>query len=45
MAELTDMQSACAVLYCRLWPAWFYHIFPHEFLHNMIFGRKKKGGY
>jgi hypothetical protein len=22
------MQSACAVLYCHLWPVWLYHIFP-----------------
>ena len=26
---------ACAILYCHLWPAWLYHIFPH----HVIFGK------
>ena len=25
--QLSSMQCACAVLYCRLWPAWLYNIF------------------
>ena len=25
--QLSGMQSACAILYCHLWPVWLYHIF------------------
>ena len=28
--------------YCRLWPAWFYHTYPHFLIHNTIFETKKK---
>jgi hypothetical protein len=34
------MQSACAVLYCHLWPIWLYHIFPHYLINDTIFGKK-----
>jgi hypothetical protein len=34
------MQSACAVLYCHLWPVWLYHIFPHYLINGTIFGKK-----
>jgi hypothetical protein len=37
---LSGMQSACAVLYCHLWPVWLYHIFPHYLISNTIFGEK-----
>jgi hypothetical protein len=36
------MQSACAVLYCHLWPVWLYHIFStlshkrHDFREKVI---------
>ena len=35
------MQSACAILYFRLWPVSFDHIFSHYLLKGKIFG---KGG-
>jgi hypothetical protein len=31
------MQSACAVLYCHLWPVWLYHIFLHYLINGTIF--------
>jgi hypothetical protein len=34
------MQSACAVLYCHLWPVRLYHIFPHYFTNCTILGKK-----
>jgi hypothetical protein len=34
------MQSACAVLYCHLWPVRLYHIFPHYLTNGTIFGKK-----
>jgi hypothetical protein len=34
------MQSACAVLYCHLWPVWLYHIFPHYLINGTIFEKK-----
>jgi hypothetical protein len=34
------MQSACAVLYCRLWLVWLYHIFPHYLINGTILGKK-----
>jgi hypothetical protein len=34
------MQCACAVLYCHLWPVWFYHIFPHYLIHGTIFEKE-----
>ena len=33
------MQSACAELYCHLWPVWLYHIFPHYLTNGTIFGK------
>jgi hypothetical protein len=33
------MQSACAVLYCHLWPVWLYNIFPHYLINGTIFGK------
>jgi hypothetical protein len=34
------MQSACAILYCNLWPVPLYHIFPHYIIHGTIFVKK-----
>jgi hypothetical protein len=34
------MQSACAVLYCHLWPVRLYHIFPHYLINVVIFEGK-----
>jgi len=34
------MQSACAILYCPLWFAWLYHIFPPYFINGTIFRKK-----
>ena len=34
----TSLQSACAVLYCHLWPVPLYHIFPHYLINGKIFG-------
>jgi hypothetical protein len=31
----------CAVLYCHLWPVWFYHVFPYYLITGTIFGKKK----
>jgi hypothetical protein len=33
------MQSACTILYCRPWPVWLCHIFPHYLTNSTIFGR------
>ena len=35
-----SMQSACAVLHCRLCPAWLYHVLPHYLINGTIFVRK-----
>jgi len=35
------MQFARAVLYCRLWPVCFYHIFPRKLTNGTILGGKK----
>ena len=32
------MQSACVVLYCHLWPAPRYNIFPHYLINGKILG-------
>ena len=37
---LSGMQSLCTILYCHLWPVWFYHIFPHCFINGTIFRNK-----
>ena len=34
------MQSACAVLFCHLWPVWLYYTFPHYLISGMIFEKK-----
>jgi len=34
------MQSACAVLYCHLWPVRVYNIFPHYLINGAIFETK-----
>jgi hypothetical protein len=34
------MQSACAVLYCHVWPVRLYRIFPHYLINGTIFGKK-----
>jgi len=33
------MQSACAALYCRPWPARHCHILPHDLKNGTIFGK------
>jgi hypothetical protein len=30
----------CAVLYCRLWPVWLKHVFPHYLINGTIFIKK-----
>ena len=35
------MQSACAVLYCHLWPVRLYIIFPNYLINGTIFEKKK----
>ena len=35
---LSSMQSACAVLYCHLWPLWLHHIFRRYLVNGTIFG-------
>ena len=42
MPYLSNMQSACAVLYCRLWPLRLYSIFPHHVINGTIFRKKKR---
>jgi hypothetical protein len=39
--KLSSMHSACAVLYCHLWPVWFNDIFTHYFINGAIFEGKK----
>jgi hypothetical protein len=34
------MQSACAILYCPLWPVQIYHIFPPYLRNGTIFEQK-----
>jgi hypothetical protein len=34
------MQSACAKLYCHLWPVRLYKSFPHYIISGVIFGKK-----
>ena len=29
LPSISSMPSACAELYCHLWPVWLYRIFPH----------------
>ena len=41
MSQLSSMQSACAVLYCRLWPLRLYSIFPHHVINGTIYRKKK----
>ena len=41
LPQFSSMQSACAVLYCHLWPVWLCHILPHYLINGTIFGKKK----
>jgi hypothetical protein len=36
LALLSGMQSACAVMYCRLWPVRLYHTLPHYLIIETI---------
>ena len=38
LRQLSGIQSACAVLYCHLWPICLYRILPDCFTNNTIFG-------
>jgi hypothetical protein len=38
---LSSLLSACAILYCHLWPVLLYHIFPHYLTIGTIFAKKK----
>ena len=38
--QLLSISSPCAILHCRLWPAWPCHVFPHYLIKVMIFGKK-----
>ena len=40
---VSGMQSPCSVLYCHLWPVWFYYIFTHYLIKGTIYVKKKKG--
>jgi len=35
-----SMQSACTTIYCHLWPAPLYNIFPHYLINGTFFGKK-----
>jgi hypothetical protein len=39
--QLSNMQSACAVLYCNLCPVCLYHIFRHYLVNDTILENKK----
>ena len=41
VALATKMQSACDLLYFRLWPVWIYHIFPYYLTKGTILGGEK----
>ena len=41
---LSNTQSACAILYCHLLPAWL-HIIPHYLINGTIFLGEKGGNY
>ena len=40
LPQLSDMQSACAVLYCHLWSVWPCHIFSHHLINGTGFEKK-----
>jgi len=40
MPYLSNMQSACGILYCRLWPLRLYSIFPHHAINGTILRKK-----
>jgi hypothetical protein len=40
VALVSQHGSACAVLFCHLWPVSFYHIFPHYLINCTIFENK-----
>jgi hypothetical protein len=37
---LSSKQSACALLYCHVWPICLYHIFPHFLINGAISWKK-----
>jgi len=37
---LSSKQSACAVIYCHVWPIRLYHIFPHYLINGVISWKK-----
>jgi len=37
---LSGIQSACAILYCHLWPVRFYSAFPHYLTKGVVSGKK-----
>ena len=39
--QLPSIHGACSVLYCHLWPARLYNIFPHYLINSTFFGEKK----
>ena len=40
VALVTSTQSACAVLYCHLWPFWLYNIFAHYLINCTTSGKR-----
>ena len=42
VALLSNMQTACSLLYCHLWSVclavWLYHTFPHYLINGMTVG-------
>ena len=36
-------QSACAVVYCNLWPLWLHHVFRHFLINGTVFGKEVIG--
>ena len=42
---VSGMQSPCSVLYCHLWPVWFYYIFTHYLIKGTIYVKKKGNRY
>ena len=40
LQQLSSIQSACAILYCHVWPVQLFHILPHYLTKGAIFGKK-----
>ena len=40
VAQITNLQSTCAVLFCHQWLASLYHIFPHYLINVTVFRKK-----